>query len=1052
VAESPAPIVSLVDRRVDLDTGTVRQPGREPVPLSAIEQQLLAWLVAHPREPLARERLLVEVWGYRPGVASRTVDTTMGRLRAKLEREPEHPRHLLSVRGLGYRFEPLDPASSPGPASRPAGRRFDRAPTAFVGRQPELDFLLDQLQDQAQVLTVIGPGGMGKTRLARRVADAWDAGPQREAWFVDLTEARDGAGIIAAMGAALGITLADSERHPARQVAEALAPRPGVLMVMDNAEHLVDAARPLLVLGLEHAPMVRWLVTSRQRLRVQGEQVLELGPLGEDEGVQLFVDRARAARPDYAPDAAEQQDIVALCARLDGLPLALELAAARARLLSPSAMRQRLEAGQPVLGTHLAGAPDRHATLQAAIQGSWDLLSPALKQALVQVTVFRGGFDLEAAEAVLRVPALDALDPGLDALDAVEQLVDRSLLRCTDTASGPRFGLYVAVRSFVEAQASQDADTQARHAAHYGALAQAWAKGFGGPDIGASVAGLAREWDNLQVLSEGSVPPADRARAALGLGVLMARTGPYQALETLLDRGVDAAVEAGEGDLEARLRLERGQLHRRAGRPERALEDYRRGLRAVPGTGPQGRAAHLRCCIAILDSDAGRHAQAEAGFDEALEEARFAGDAAVEGVVHTNRAVLRLRQGRLDEAQAAGETALALHRLVGSRLPEANTLHNLAVVELRRMSGDRAAPLLRQALALDQSVGSNVHTARIQANLAIALALVGQLEEALEHSEAAVRFYRNAGFPAALAQAEINHADALLQAGRAAETEALVRHLLATMRPVEVQRYRATAAMNLALALAEQDRLPEALDTIEQAWRELCSRGPADLLAMCAGYSGVLLWLAGRPSEGRCRLDRAVVEARRAGQQRPLVLWGAALLLAGEQDPELRAQVRQAATDPPGPTVLELLAGHAPPARALAGSVDLRLLADMAARRAPSPPPAVQVWVDGSAFQLGLAPPVPLRPGSPQRAVLAALARAGGAAVPWTELHAAAWPDRPAPDHPAAQAEALKRLRVAIARLRGAGLEAVEKVELARAKDPPAGLVAYRLSAAVQAR
>ena len=424
----PGWIVDLPRARVDCDDGA-------SVPLTGREVELLTYLLARPGRDVDFEALHRDVWGHGAQVVSRAAQNTVHRLRKKLEVDPKRPDHLVTVHGGAVRLVLAPEVATP-------------AVEAPLGRAELLASVRVALTPGAMV-TLSGMGGIGKTTVARAVAQA-----QGGRW-VPLASVSAAEGITSALAAALEVPV-----HSDEQVGRALASSGTTLVVLDNAEQVLEAVSARLARWTALAPEVAWLITSRARLGVPGERVVMVPPLdvpdGDDAGlrsaaVQLYL--ARAA-PHVGPD--QVPEVAALVRDLAGVPLAIELAAARAALLGPAALRERLAHGLRLLRRRGEGRQD---AMEAALRWSWSLLSADGRRALVRCAMFRGPFRLEAAEALL-----EAIDPF--PLDLLQELVDASLL-----AREPGgLTMPALVRVFARAQPSEPSEALAHaHAAVFAA-------------------------------------------------------------------------------------------------------------------------------------------------------------------------------------------------------------------------------------------------------------------------------------------------------------------------------------------------------------------------------------------------------------------------------------------------------------------------------------------------------------------------------------------------------------------------------------------------------
>jgi predicted ATPase/class 3 adenylate cyclase len=404
-------------------------------------------------------------------------------------------------------------------------------PTSFVGRESEIERLADVLQT-ARLITLTGPGGTGKTRLAMGLAGAVRDRYRGGTWFVDLAPVRDPDLIVGTIAATLG--LREEPGVPiATTVRDHLRPI-DTLLILDNLEQLLPAASATVATLLAESPGLRVVVTSREVLRVRGEQEYPVPPLGEDAGVTLFLDRARSRRMDVGdgqePDLATIRQIVG---RLEGLPLAIELAAARTRLMSPTAILDRLGTSLDVLTGGARDLPERQRTLRGTVAWSHDLLDHDEQVIFRRSAVFSGGWTGDAAEAVV--------DPGgglaVAVLDGLESLADKSLVRIELTEHGEaRFGRHVLIREYALerlSEAGERTDCERRHAMTYLAVAEdagphllggnadrwmdlveheehnlraamRWSIDIGEPDVGMRVAGaIWRFWQRRGRLAEG---------------------------------------------------------------------------------------------------------------------------------------------------------------------------------------------------------------------------------------------------------------------------------------------------------------------------------------------------------------------------------------------------------------------------------------------------------------------------------------------------------------------------------------------------------------------
>jgi predicted ATPase/serine/threonine protein kinase len=626
----------------------------------------------------------------------------------------------------------------------------------FIGRQGELERLRDVFERGARLVTVKGTGGAGKTRFARRLARSQWQELAGGAWFVDLTEARTAMGVVQATAAALGLALRGADLDAlVTHLGRSIAGRGPVMLVLDNFEQVLEHAPATLGRWLEIAPEALFLTTSREPLKLAGEQVFLLEPLPADDGVELFQLRAREAGARWQASEASRANILRIVEELDGLPLAIELAAARANLLSPSQLLERLGDRFKLLRGGRRGDTGRQATLRGLIRWSWELLEPWEQAALAQLSVFRGGFFMAAAESVVD------LRPWPDApwsLDVVGSLLEKSLLRSWEVLDQPRFGMYVSIREYAAEKlvggsgAIGHRATSLRHAAHYGR--------FGTEDYSFSLDthggverrnALALELENLTWavevgLAEG-VPEA-AAVCSLAASAVYELRGPSAdgvALMQRLPRDSITAVMRG------RLCRRIGWLLHCGGRLGEALDYYTEGLAIVREAGDRRGEGATLANLGILHHNFGRVPEAQQHYAMALAIQREEGHRQGEGATLGNIAQLEHQQGMIPEALESYRGALTIAREVGNRRSEGLDIGNLALLlkEIGRMS--EALEYLRQSLAISRELGNRRVEGVALGNFGDVLFAQGDLAAAEAHLQQAIKIGDEVVSPAAAA-------------------------------------------------------------------------------------------------------------------------------------------------------------------------------------------------------------------------------------------------------------------------------------------------------------
>jgi predicted ATPase/DNA-binding CsgD family transcriptional regulator len=572
------------------------------------------------------------------------------------------------------------------------------------------------VRDDIALVTLTGPGGVGKTRLALALAHAATAAGERVA-FVGLAALSDPDLVIPTIAHALEIAEAGSVPVAERLVA-ALRHQPA-LLVLDNLEQVSDAG-PQLAALLTACPLLTLLVTSRWPLRVSGEHEFLVSPLalpdrtadspaaiGDSDAVQLFVERAQAVRPEFALTDENAAAVAAICARLDGLPLAIELAAARIRLLPPHGLLARLDHRLTLLTDGARDLPARQQTLRATIAWSYDLLSPHEQRLLRRLAVFAGGCTLEAAADIV-------LDPGGDELlllDGLTALLERSLLQSHDADGTPRYLMLATIREFAGEELEHSGEGDEIHQRHADWCLQlatwSWNRVFG-PASRQVVARLEEEYDNLRTAFAWAV---DAGQAEISYG-LIARLGQFWLLRGYLSEGlqwcarararadgVPPSLQAGLAGMEAYLLWARG-----------AYDDAATMLDSILAT-PLGDVlpnflANMLFIRGLVAEDQGDFALAERLHAEAADLYRDAGEPDFVGYALTGLGVVASHRGDATRAGQLFSEALALEHAAGNAFGVGLVLTNLARLARDRGDYTAAAAHYRESLRLRMDHGN----------------------------------------------------------------------------------------------------------------------------------------------------------------------------------------------------------------------------------------------------------------------------------------------------------------------------------------------------------
>ncbi len=648
--------------------------------------------------------------------------------------------HRLAADGLATDFPPIRTIEA-RPGNLPTQL------TTFVGRDAELAEA-SALLERTRLLTMTGPGGTGKTRLsiqlALQVADVFPDG----VFFVPLEPVRDPMLVASRIAATVGL-IEVATRPIADTLAEWLVGR-RILLVLDNFEQVISAA-PVVADLLRAAPETKVVVTSRAPLHISGEQefpvpglpvppddsqrsgadrfdhpaaALDPETLGQYAGVRLFIDRAVSVRPDFAVTNENAPAVAAISARLHGMPLAIELAAARIKLLSPDAILVRLEHQLDLLASGPRDLPARQQTLRGAIAWSYDLLEEGPQRLLDRLSVFASGCDLETAEAICGPTS----EIGGDILDGLMELVDQSLVRVDQTASSgdPRFRLLDTIREYAAERLAERAETDLirdRHRDWYLTLAARANTELSGPNQRGWLDRLEVEHDDIRAVLDRAVAVPD-APVAIGLAFDMWRFWQKHGHIMEARRRLDAMAVAAWSRDDQRLRA--------------------RLMEALGGTcWWQGDLTSMAAC----------YREALALWEELGDEAEIANasyNAAFEYSVNSLDDPTRLEPDPGGRGMALLQRALAIYRRLGDPRGEANALWGIGNYHYFQRLDDGGVGAFRESLALFRDVGDATMEAWALHMLGSALLRVGDHEEARDDIAHAIRHFHAAGDAAGL--------------------------------------------------------------------------------------------------------------------------------------------------------------------------------------------------------------------------------------------------------------------------------------------------------------
>jgi predicted ATPase/class 3 adenylate cyclase len=742
--------------------------------------------------------------------------------------------------------------------------------TSFIGREREM-VEVKRLLTSTRLLTITGAGGAGKTRLALHVAadlvDSFADGM----WLIELAPLSDPT--LAAQLVANGLGIREEDGRPLLQTLVDSLRAKSLLLILDNCEHLVQGVAQLAQTLLAGAPKLRILATSREPLGVVGEtawcipplsspglhETAALGNLTQFDAVKLFIDRAVAAKPDFAVSNQNAPAVARICARLDGIPLAIELAASRVRALSAEQIAARLDDRFRLLVGGSRTALPRQQTLRALIDWSYDLLTESERILLRRLSVFAGGWTLQAAEEVCSGGSIQAHE----VLDLLAHLIDKSLVVAEPQDGGDRYRFLEMIRQYSHERLREGNETDEfahKHAEYFMKMAKESYAELWGPSQGHWLARLETEHDNLRTalmwmtqhgdraemlllmagslwrfweihgyISEGrawleralaknpDAPAYLRANGLRGAGMLARQQGDYAQAKAMHEQSL-ALFRKMEDKLGIARELDAlGEIAQCQGNYAQAIELHTESLALRYEIDDKEGIAVSLGQLGSIARDRGQYQYARDLLEQSLELNRATGDKLYTALSLNNLGLVACLLCEYERATALFEEAVSLYRELDDRLGISNTLQNLGNVAKDQGHLQRAITLYQECLALKQGLGDKRGIARAMADMAEVALCQGNYARAAELAEQSLTLFRELGVKPGIIVSKVVQAFIAHYQGDYERASSLAAESLALSTELNIPRGIAYAKEVVGLSAYAQERLAEAKEYLQEA-------------------------------------------------------------------------------------------------------------------------------------------------------------------------------------------------------------------------------------------